>query len=208
MSVPVPVQKATKRLWPFLIVVAGSIVACLTLYRAVPTQPVYQGKPLTYWLDWLPATVDTGNGHARLWPEAVPTDPAQQQAFLDRLNDLSAKARIALDKSGTNGMPLLLKRLQARESGGDRMIQRLKNWMKLRWPESKEVRRWKAVTALMELRDSFDLSPIVPQLIQMSQSSDPQVKKAALFLLRYVKPKAAAQPQKTDQVAKETHQPG
>ncbi|MBI4659718.1 MAG: hypothetical protein HY735_12830 [Verrucomicrobia bacterium] len=188
-----------------LLLVAG-MIACWLAYRlAAPRQPVYKGKPLAYWLDWLPMTVDTANGHARMWPGAVPAGPAQQKAFLDRLNDLSGKAQMAAYRAGTNGMPLLLKRLQARESKMDQMLQKLKARMKLPWPESKEVRRWKAVTAMIELHGSIDFSPIVPQLIRMSQDTDPQVKKAALFLLRYIKPRFPAQPEDAKAVPPETN---
>ena len=158
-----------KRVQIALAVVLVALVSVVVwqLLRSQEREPVYQGKPLGFWL------VQYGRNH---W-EA-------------RNGELDKRAEAAIRHIGTNAIPRYLKMMATRESPQKFTLMSLvpTRWL-ARFPMNLDYYRFGGACGLIALGE--DAKSSVPALTALLNDADPEVRHAALFALRYLGPEAA-----------------
>jgi hypothetical protein len=163
-------------------VVAGGLVAVW------PREPVFEGKPLSYWLDQLSPTMPmTPHGTHFL---KIGTFGIEGQ----RIQFSNNAALHAIDSLGSRCLPTLVDRLRIGENRWTRLRRQLRLWAKpLRASFAKpdyfwllrDIKRGQAVTALTHLGDAAH--PVLPELVAIAKSdSDPAIRASALEVLRHI----------------------
>jgi len=99
----------SKRTWALLIAALAVFLAVL-VFILQPNEPAYKGKPLSYWLDQLPATFGSTSGATEVSPTFYNTAQREQQTQLIR------EAKDAVDALGTNCLQTLVTRLACADS--------------------------------------------------------------------------------------------
>jgi hypothetical protein len=153
-------------------------------------EPRFEGKPFSFWLDQIPITdVMPGVGVSIRWPW-IYTTAAEANANYASNKERGDKALKVVDQLGGQCLPLLLRRLKARDSP---FKTPLVQWLVLHhlvsrsWiPPSADIVRGQALTAIMKL--DYSAKPIFPDLILLTQDPDPQIKAAAKCALGRLNP--------------------
>jgi hypothetical protein len=193
-----------------VLLVLSGIGTTFWLLESDISNPLYHGKRLSDYVTMLPATIDTGNGILRVYvsesrrPTRLMTQ--EQAAELEKIRQTSGEARDAIRVMGEQCLPLLThwfeRRQPALERGWEQTYLLLSPLLRRAGMGSNfnplgcrtEARRWQAVTALMELRDTgIDLKPLVPRLKSLAQDKQKEIRRAARFMLRQVDREAFAQ---------------
>lgn len=165
------------------LVLAGALAVAVVagvVFAIWPREPYYEGKPLSYWVDRLPARFWARNKFATVG--------------LHFYRQTNAVAVAAIDALGPRCLPYLVQRLQS----GDPLLINLetKLWV---WAGRRNVhlftapfitaslKRAQAVTALLQLGDA--VKPVVPKLVALAKTDpDPGVRGYAREVLRQVSP--------------------
>ena len=159
--------------------VAATVVTGLA-FAVWPREPRYDGKPLSYWLDQLPATL--------LWtnvPYSILTTNSYKQFSASR--DAANKA---VDVLGPDNLPKLVERLRTRDTSVTHLRRELHTaaircgFRKPSWQiDTSWFRRGQAVYALCRLGNRA--RPIIPQVAELAKHDrDPGVQRDALQVLR------------------------
>ena len=149
------------------------------------SEPSYKGKPLTSWIDQLPAVMEFTNS-SQVFLSGRP-NPAY-------LSDPTARPEYAIKIIGSRSLPTLVQRLQVR----DARLKLLK-WQLWRmaihfhicggtwyW-ETPQVKRGQAITAITEL--GSNAKAILPDVAALAQKDpDLRVRAAAVEVLRRLSP--------------------
>lgn len=142
-----PMRKRLSILIPVLLVVILAGI-CIWIVHSAGPQPVYQGKPLDYWLTGF----DFANSRG-----AKPQEPPPPSWN---------EAGEAVRQMGTNAVPTLLRMLQARDSKfKDSVISLLRKQHIFKPPEAAVKKNIKALHAFTALGPKG--APAVPALIKM-----------------------------------------
>jgi hypothetical protein len=152
-------------------------------------EPQFQGKPFSFWVAQLPATLAWTN---------VPYSVFSRGSYNQFLRNLDA-ADNAVDALGPGCLETLVRRLGTRETVSSRIKSALKaegvrrGWFKPDWHiEAAWFKRGQAITALSRLGPAAE--PVVPQILTLAESDrDPGVRRDALEVLRRIAPTAYAQ---------------
>ena len=95
---------------------------------------------------------------------------------------------VAIEKIGTNGLHILLRRLQSKDS---RLTRTYRKWSDnllrrtpQQFPTSTDTRRFQALTAIYVI--GAGAKPLVPDLIRLANDEDLDVSACALQALRFV----------------------
>jgi len=182
------------RVWRRAVIVLGAVGAALVvgLILLLPCkEPSYGGKPLSVWIDQLPATMVTTNGAPRAYP-AFARLAGEAPADQAELRKAAAAARDAIRNVGSECLPSLLMRLSTtRDSqlrghlvGWGFRLHVLKPSSRLAW--SDEIVRGQAVTGILELGDPARVA--VPELVVMAGSTDSGVSLSARYVLERLAP--------------------
>ena len=158
------------------VLVGASILgaAFLAVRMLAPGEPTYQGKGLAYWLDRLPVTQIQSSGASLYF--AAP-GPLGASASADELWSMKREAEAAIVAIGTNSLPTLLGRLEARDSAFKRMeIQwlawaRKRGWLGAVEGPSTDVRRGQALSALLRLGGRAERA--IPRLVLLATRTGP-----------------------------------
>ena len=169
---------------------AGSI---LILFLAVAfglwnREPIYHGKPFSYWLDQIPCTV-TGPGFAsRMYPHAYRTT-AELEAHAQADRDNANEGLQAVTRIGSKCLPMLLRRMKSQDSQLKLLFVRWSTRLHLTAPQhfpSADTMRGQALTAILKL-DS-EAKPLLPALILLAQDKDSKIRLAARHAVRELSP--------------------
>jgi hypothetical protein len=177
-----------KLLWASLVAI-GLIAAMICFLSR--REPNYEGKPMSYWFDQLPATYVESGGQAQVAylgdASRTRSDPeAEREEVFKR----AQTARKAVASLGTNCLDTLVDRL----TGEFPIKTRARHWglrlhvlKPVRYGPSQRPphdRRAQALTALLDLNTRAQ--PIAPDLIQLAHHPDPSVRAVALRALQSV----------------------
>lgn len=171
--------------------VLGAAIAVLIPVIALSSkEPRYARRPLSFWVNQLPATLVMTNGYSMAYPAAYAT-LAEAQADQARVQRVAVEARAAVKGLGSECLPSLLRRLNRSNSrfSGLALWWALRlHLLKLSSPlaRSPDYIRGQALTALLELGD--DARPAVPELVVLAQSKDPGVRLSARHALASLAP--------------------
>lgn len=164
---PQPIAPAKFWLKSALVIPVMGILLAFVWHNSRPKEPNYQGRSLSEWL-------------------------AQYERD-DLTPELYQEAREAIRKIGTNGIPTLLRMIQAKDSSA---LLKIRDWMdehsicKVNFAQAEE-RRLRAHIGLRMLQ--ADAAPAVPKLIELSQPINcNESRQIVIQTLRYLRP--AAQP--------------
>jgi len=177
-----------------MLLFSGLGVSLLTIALVVAfssNEPSYAGKPLSFWIDQLPARLVMTNGYSELLP-AVYTTLAEAKADEARLLRAETEARKGVKTLGRLCLPTLIRRLRTKNDST--LSTRLVGWglrIKLLKLSSRAARsaaliRGQALTALLELGP--DASSVIPDLLVLAASKDPGVRAAAGHALERLAP--------------------
>lgn len=174
-----------------LVLIAGVIFLTLLIFLLRPSaEPMYEGKPFSYWLDQLPITMLQSVGESRMFPATFPpgSTSAQLIAVQQRYFSSYEMAVRAVDKVGEKNLPMLAERLRYKESRLKSSIQFYAWKLHILRPPSRidGQERGQALTALMQLGSRA--RPIAPQLVTMANDRDPDIRAAARHALYRVAP--------------------
>ena len=164
------------------------IVAGILTYVFLTREPTYEGKPLSYWLDQLPCTFLVDGGHSRTSPFAYKT-VAEADADRARVEEVTRRALQAISTIGPNHLDMLVARLQTSDSRVKTTLQRwaVRVGLMKRMPiMDTQMRRGQALTAIVEL--DYRARPIVPQLLELTESRDTTARMAAEHVLTKIAP--------------------
>jgi hypothetical protein len=159
-------------------VVAGVVFAMW------PKEPVYEGKPLSYWLDQFPWVFV--NSNSDISESILVSSPSP------RVGPAPQKAVEAL---GAQCLPTLLHRLQTRDNAITGWKRRARGWAVILHLMRQgslaslpaDVKRGQAVLALVQLGDVA--KPILPDVVSLAKSDpDPGVRASALEVVRRLSP--------------------
>ncbi len=150
-------------------------LAALVWLVLLPHEPVYQGKPLGFWLE------QYGSNH---W-----THPN---------NDLDKQAQAAIRHIGTNAIPIYLQLMTGRESPFKLKLRAFlpKQWRtRLHMPDAlasqNELYRRRVLGAFGIVALGPDAKPAVHALMRLLNEKDPNVRYNAVFALRSLGPVAS-----------------
>ncbi len=166
-----------KRLRLILILLAVIFLGCLALLFVGPKEPSYHGKTLTEWLDcsrgaWITVGIDE-------WADLDPNTPVFPN--VDDSID-------AIRKIGTNGLPFLLKLIQATDSPLKTRLIRIANDQKV-MPTHFRTEDEKVKSAFFAFHIlGNDALPVIPNLVQLTKSSEVGIRQVALLCLDTLHP--------------------
>jgi hypothetical protein len=183
-----PERKRRLNNWFWPAVVFGLVgVGAVLLIALWPREELYQGKPFSYWLDHLYCKIVTPTGDVMPWAP-YPT-PALNQADLETHRQQADQARKIVRRVGGKHLPMLVRRLQSTDSPWKTAAL---NWavrfhlIKAVWLYPADVRRGQALTAIIDL--GYAAKPIFPELRELANDRDPQVRASAKYALDQIKP--------------------
>lgn len=167
----------------------ATVVVAGVAFAVWPREARYDGKPLSYWLDQLPATL--------MWTN-VPYSILTTNSYKQFLSSRDA-ANKAVDALGPDNLPKLVERLRTRDTSITRLRHALHatavrfGVCKLSWQiDTSWFRRGQAVYALCRLGNRA--RPIIPELVGLAKHNpDPGVQRDALEVLRHLSPVHYAQ---------------
>lgn len=166
----------------FLLIAAG--VTLLLSNR----EPLYDGKPFSYWLDRVPCTlVGTNGGVIR----TAVLFSANSRADAGEVDDQARtdKALKAISLVGGRCLPMLLRRLQTKDSPfKEAVVDWAVRWhlMRASWFSRPEVVRGQALTAIVALQ--YSAKPLFPALNRLRNDSDPEIRAAARYAWQRINP--------------------
>jgi hypothetical protein len=154
-------------------------------------EPTYEGKPMSYWFDQLPATEVVRGGQLQIaYLGDASKTTSDSEAEREKVIKRAQTARKAVVALGTNCLDALVERL----AGEFPIKTRAKYWgLRLRvlkpvrsGPSSRlpDERRAQALTALLDLNTRAQ--PIAPELMRLARHPDPTVRAVALRALQAV----------------------
>lgn len=171
------------------LIVVGLVVAIICSFSR--REPTYEGKPISYWFDQLPATYVVPGGQLQVAylgdaSKTISDPEAEREEAMKR----AQTARKAVATLGTNCLDVLVERL----AGESPIKTRAKYWG-LRWRVLKPVRSGpssrlphersaQALTALLDLNTRAQ--PVAPELVKLARHPDPAVRAVALRALQSV----------------------
>jgi hypothetical protein len=182
MRMPRP-ARAFAATWVALLALAGFVI-----FVAYPKEPSYKGKPLSYWVSQLPATVVFGRFVTQQFPQVYSTTQ-EAEADGERRRATRVEAGDAVDTLGTNCVRALIPRMGATDSRAKLILLRYAMQFRLlaRTGMTPAVqRRGQALTALLRL--GARAKSAVPDLLLLAKSDNPEVRAGALCALRNVAP--------------------
>jgi hypothetical protein len=174
-----------------IILVTVFCLAVATFSFLSSREPTYEGRPISYWLDQLPATYLESGGQLNVsYLGDVSRKASDSEAERERIFKDAQTARKAVAAFGTNYLDALVKRI----AGESPIKSRLRYWG-LRLQILKPVpygpnerhpndRRAQALTALLDLR--AQAKPIAPKLAALTRHQDLAVRAIALRALQSV----------------------
>ena len=187
-------QMSDRRHWRrTLFVLAALLFIGLLLVALRKSEPRFEGKSLSYWLDSLPS-IDIGSDGRS---ESICL-PAYGLVFTNDVADAAQtvkniknaqKAYQALTTLGTNHLHLLIKRLQAKDSSGMLWMWRLADRVGIaEFSEYRlaKFRRGQALSAFQYLGSRA--MPAVPQLLELTNNPDANIQLVAWSALERVSP--------------------
>jgi hypothetical protein len=174
----------------FGIAAALLILATVVAGLRLTTEPTFEGRSLSYWMDQLPS-IDFGTG-GRSESEQLPgwyKTTAEAVADEGRVRSNIQQAHKALDTIGTNHLSMLVARLQSKDSRAmttvwvwaDRL--RIIDYSLIR---SAQFRRGQALHAFAYLRTRA--RPVVPQLLDLTTNQNTNTQLLAWYALEAVAP--------------------
>jgi len=176
-----------------LCVLAGLLFIGLILVALRKSEPRFEGRPLSYWLDSLPSTDIGLDGRS----EAICL-PAYGLVFTNDVADAvqtgkniknAQKANQALAELGTNHLDLLVKRLQAKDSPVMLRMWQLADRLGIgEFSEYRyaKFRRGQALSAFQYLGSRA--TPAVPRLLELTNDRDTNIQLVAWSALERVSP--------------------
>lgn len=179
-------------------IIIGTVLLAFATGLAVfmpTTEPTFEQKPISYWLNQLPSRLlaPDGRGYGISLPGPVGT------ATETRSNQGRKQAFKALDAIGTNCLPILLARIQTKDIG---FMKPVWNWAE-RWrmveassAREASFRRGQALTAFAYLGSRA--RPITPHLLELTNNPDTNLQFMAWYALEAVAP---------DELRKHEHPP-
>lgn len=186
---------------PLLLCALAVAVGAAVLLAVWPTEPTYQGKPLSFWLDKFPETiVNKGPG------SSIQTSKATEEIIYDLQTQSIEQtfspnegpaARSAINAIGADCFPSLLRRLQTKDTALSRAREKLSTFgvrlgfCKRAWALDAQCKRGQAVTALIQLGKPG--IPVLPAVVALATDPDPGVRASALEVLRRLSPGDYAQ---------------
>jgi hypothetical protein len=177
-------------------VICAAVLGFSLVFAFSPKEPFYAGRPLSFWIDQLPARLVMTNGNSEAFPESYAT-LAEAEADQDRVLRADADARTAVRKLGSQCLPVLLRWLDTRsDSKLSCLAVRWGLRLHLLKPSSRAARgaaevRGQALTGILVLGDSARVA--VPELLVLARSKDPGVKLAARHALEQLAPEKLRQ---------------
>ena len=182
-------QLPTGTLWAVSIAVLVCTLAGGLWQVLANGEPYYEGKPFSYWLDQIPCTIAHTNLNVSImypWIMTRAGAGANQMGDMDKSN----KALKIVDQIGGQCLPMLLRRLQSRDSP---LKERLVQWsvrmhlMPASWtPRRSDMMRAQSLTAIIKL--GYSAKPLFPALEVLAHDKDPNVKAAARCALMCLNP--------------------
>jgi hypothetical protein len=184
-------------IWVALLALVGvvTIIAC-------PKEPSYNGKPLSYWLSQLPATVVSGHFIRQQFPQVYDTTQ-EAEADRERRRATRLEAGNAVDVLGTNCVRALIARMGSTDSRTKLILRRYAMQFRVlaRTDMAPAVqRRGQALTALLDL--GTHAKSAVPDLLLLARSNSPEVRAGALCALRNVAPGEYKRLEREGQISK------
>lgn len=161
------------------------IALALVIWFCIPREPLYAGKPVSFWCDYLPFTDKVPAGFAGSFTRMYRASTNQTEQA--RFRDLEAQALLAIDIQGTNCLPELLSRLRKRHS--PIQFESRKLAAKLGFIPQREVgiwhmRRMSALTGILELGSRA--KTIAPELKALKGDPDAWLSAAASYALKQI----------------------
>lgn len=182
---------AGKKVWAWPLMWLALIGLLLFCGKFIPARrPVFEGKPLEYWLNQLPGTrqfresrftnVSLTYNLTYYGKVYGPTNP------VSKLEQIDEKAVQAIRTIGTNGLPKLLATLRKQDPSLQKKAARLAaRWGWGRYlPDMSDPGRWQAITAFRLLGSAANSAQ--PQLLVLSTNHDPSVSSAAAMVLNFL----------------------
>lgn len=186
--------------WMALAVVLTLTCAAVVIL-AYLREPVYQGHPLSYWVDQLPArTMFFGNAslaNSYHYANSFGTAPGGRDRFAEMYEraEMTKKASQAVDHIGEKGLPCLIARLRHRDPAFEiKFIQwaTRRGWIKPSIMRGAEFRSEQAATALLMLGDRA--RGAVPALRVLATDKNPSVRVQARNVLSEIAPQEPKTP--------------
>lgn len=185
--------KVKKQWWILGFVLLALIAAVIVAINLSPKEPVFEGKPESFWVDQLPASLVSST-----W-----TGGRTRLKHYRSSSEAERKARGVLERAGTNALPYLAEGLSSRDSLVERLAVKLSYRHPYRlalvqriwkppfpWLTSADVRRGQALTAILDCH--FDKNEVVPALRRILKGDNAQAVECAKWALREIDPEAAA----------------
>lgn len=168
-----------------LIITLVFVVLGGAIWLSTPGEPMYHGKPPSFWCDHLPFT-----GFGGRFTRGYRSSTNQTEA--NSLREMQFQALEAVNALGTNCLPDLLARLQRRNS--PLQLESRKLAARLGFIKRSEVGIWhmgrmRALTGIVELGDRAQ--GIVPELTTLKTNADPWLSAAASYALNQISIKTA-----------------
>src|SRR6266550_3115843 len=175
-----------------MLFMAAALLLTAMLFRSVllKTEPTFEGKSLSHWIDQLPS-IDIGpDGRSEtinfpIWYETE----AQAVADAKRVRTNIKKAHEALVRVGTNHLEILVERLQATDSPVKTKVWELANRLRIMdYPSFRcaAFRRGQALSAFQYLRSRA--KPVGPQLLDLTNTRNTNTQLLAWSALEVVAP--------------------
>lgn len=171
-------------------------VACVLLFATIliywyfaPAELLYKGHPFSYWLDDLPVTlVWPGGGYSEMLPNPKRA-AAFTQAELDEITQSVREAEDAVNELGEKHLQALAARVGTSDSSPKYVL--LNGAYRFHLAHfnvnnSPDYIRGQAVTALVQLGPHA--KAVVPRLVALAQSNDPNVRASARHVLEQIAP--------------------
>ena len=116
----------------FLACALAVAVVALGVVAFWPRELVYEGRPLSYWLDQLPETMITppgGSSQSTLQHGTLLFDVKSRTLYQLKREDDTNKARLAVAAVGARCLPVLLQRLQTKNTSFTDFEESLSRWV-------------------------------------------------------------------------------
>jgi len=171
---------------------AASIL--VTAWALSNREPYYHHKPFSYWLARVPCTyVAPAGATVSFQPVMIYTTPfltrAEAEAALEESKLQADQAMKAVNLIGGKCLPLLVERLQSKDSPAKIW---LIHWaIKIHlvapsWFQPADIKRGQALTAI--IKQGYSAKPILNDLAILARDKDPAISAAAKYALEQLKP--------------------
>jgi hypothetical protein len=173
------------------------------LFTLRHSEPNYEGKPFSYWLDQIPCTHFLTNGGMSM------SNPISYQTRYSPLTNSQMlvengqKALAIVSRNGGRHLPMLLRRLHGKDSSIKKKLVNLTlklHLFRLAWVPSADVQRGQALTAIMNL--GYSAKPIFSDLRAMANDQDPELSATARYALERLQPDEFERLEKLQQARK------